>query len=85
MVRRLAGDRVRGALFSGGSTAVVRLDGRDVALGGHFVLSARGILPADESGYENFRERWSDLRPGDEMAFRVLRTGRIIDLTGRVP
>ncbi len=68
-----------------GSTAVARLDGRDVPLGGDVVLTALGIPLTDESSYEKFRVLWTELRPGDEMTFRVLRAGRVIDLTGRMP
>jgi len=31
------------------------------------------------------RERWNQLRSGDEMTFRVFRGGRIIELKGRLP
>jgi hypothetical protein len=49
------------------------------------VLTALGVPLTNEASYEKFRDRWMELRPGDEMTFRVLRGGRVIDLTGRMP
>ena len=39
----------------------------------------------DETSFQKVRERWGQLRSGDEMTFRVFRAGRVIDLKGRLP
>jgi hypothetical protein len=49
------------------------------------VLAAMGIRLDDETSFDKVRDRWSQLRPGDEMTFTVLRAGRLIDLKGRMP
>jgi len=67
------------------SRAVAKLDGRDVPLGGDIVLSAMDIKLEDATSFQKVRERWGQLRAGEEMTFRVLRAGRIIELKGRVP
>jgi hypothetical protein len=54
-------------------------------LGGDIVLAAMGIRLDDETSFDKVRERWMKLRSGDEMTFRVLRAGRVVDLKGRVP
>jgi hypothetical protein len=46
---------------------------------------ALGIPLTDESSHDKVRERWTQLRAGDEMTFRVLRAGRVIGLTRRMP
>ena len=67
------------------SRAVARLDGRDVPLGGDIVLGAMGIQLVDAESFEKVRDRWSHLRSGEEMTFRVLRAGRVIEVKGRLP
>jgi S1-C subfamily serine protease len=67
------------------SRAVARLEGKDVPLGGDIVLAAMGIQLEDETSFQKVRERWSQLRSGDEMTFRVFRAGRVIELKGRMP
>jgi len=65
--------------------AVARIDGKDIPLGGDIVLAAMGIRLDDATSFEKVHDRWSRLRPGDEITFRVLRGGRVIDLKGRMP
>jgi len=67
------------------SRVMARLDGRDIPLGGDIVLAAMGIQLVDETSFQNVRERWSRLRSGDEMTFKVFRAGRVIELKGRLP
>ena len=67
------------------SRVVAKLEGKDVPLGGDIVLAAMGIPLDNEAAFDKLRERQAQLRSGDEMTFRVLRAGRVIDLTGRVP
>jgi S1-C subfamily serine protease len=67
------------------SRVVAKLEGKDVPLGGDIVLAAMGIPLDNEASFDKVRERQAQLHSGDEMTFRVLRAGRVIDLTGRVP
>jgi len=67
------------------SQAVAKLEGKDVPLGGDIVLSAMGIKLEDETSFQKVRERWRQLRSGEEMTFTVFRAGRIIELKGRIP
>jgi S1-C subfamily serine protease len=67
------------------SRAVAKLDGRDIPLGGDIVLAAMGIQLVDETSYQEVRERWAQLKSGDEWTFKVFRAGRVIDLKGRLP
>jgi serine protease Do len=67
------------------SRAVARLDGRDIPMGGDIVLGAMGIQLVDATSFQTVRDRWSRLRSGDEMTFRVLRAGKVIEIKGRMP
>jgi len=67
------------------SRAVAKLEGKDVPLGGDVVLAAMGIPLVDDASFTEVRERQSKLRSGDELAFTVLRAGRVIEVKGRLP
>ena len=67
------------------SRNIARIDGKDVPLGGDIVLAAMDIHLVDETSFDQVRDRWAQLRAGDEMRFTVLRGGRVIDLKGLVP
>ena len=67
------------------SRVVAKIEGQNVPLGGDIVLAAMGIPLDNEASFDKIRERQSQLRPGDEMSFKVLRAGRVIELRGRVP
>ena len=67
------------------SRVVARLDGKDIPLGGDILLAAMGIQLDDARSFEKVLDRWAHLHSGDEMTFRVLRAGRVIDLKGRLP
>jgi hypothetical protein len=54
-------------------------------LGGDILLAAMGIQLDDATSFEKVLDRWAHLHSGDEMTFRVLRAGRVIDLKGRLP
>jgi S1-C subfamily serine protease len=56
-----------------------------VPLGGDVVLAVMGIPLDGEASFEKVRARQAQLRPGDEMTFKVFRAGRVIELKGRVP
>ncbi len=67
------------------SRVVAKIEGKDVPLGGDIVLAAMGIPLDNEASFDKVRERQAQLRSGDEMSFRVLRAGRVIELKGRMP
>ena len=67
------------------SRVVAKIEGKDVPLGGDIVLEAMGIQLEDEASFEKVRARQAQLRSGDEMTFKVLRAGRVIELKSRIP
>jgi len=67
------------------SRTVARIDGKDVPLGGDVVLAAMGIPLENETSIDKVRARQAQLRSGDELIFKVLRAGRVIELKGRIP
>ena len=67
------------------SRDVAKIGDKNVPLGGDIVLAAMGVQLDEETSLHKVWERWAQLRSGDEMTFKVLRAGRVIDLKGRVP
>ena len=67
------------------SKIVAKVEGKDVPLGGDIVLGSMGIDITDEASFDKLLDRWAHLRSGDEMTFKVLRAGRIVNLRGKVP
>jgi serine protease Do len=67
-----------------GGNRVVVIDGRDLVLGGDIVLSVMGVT-SKPANIPKIREELSRLRPGDPLKGTVLRSGRIIEVTGTAP
>jgi len=67
------------------SRVIAKIEGKDVPLGGDIVLAAMGITLDDEESFHKVRERQAQLRPGDELSYRVFRAGKVIELKGRLP
>src|SRR5499427_2995958 len=67
------------------SRVIARIEGKDVPLGGDIVLAAMGITLESEESFHKVRERQAQLRPGDELTYRVFRAGKVIELKGRLP
>ena len=67
-----------------GGTKVVVLDGREFVLGGDIVLQVQGVA-ATPANLSKLRELMSQQRTGDILKARVLRAGKILDLTWTVP
>src|SRR5499433_3908951 len=67
------------------SRVMAKIEGKDVPLGGDIVLAAMGITLDDEESFHKVRERQAQLRPGDELSYRVCRAGKVIELKGRLP
>ncbi|OLD99368.1 MAG: hypothetical protein AUG80_05305 [Candidatus Rokubacteria bacterium 13_1_20CM_4_68_9] len=67
-----------------GGTRVVVIDGQEFALGGDIVLEALGH-PMKPANTGKIREELSKLHSGDSFQVTVLRAGRIMQLTGKVP
>ena len=68
-----------------GGTRVVTIDGQPVVLGGDIILSVEGIPATSAANMVKVRDILAGLKPGSELKATILRTGRILELTGTVP
>lgn len=65
-----------------GGDRVVTIGGKEVALGGDIILSVEDIPVLSEDHIEQIRNKLAGVAPGSQFTVRVLRGGKIIDLTG---
>ena len=67
-----------------GGDKIVTIAGKDVAVGGDIILAVDDIPILSEENIEKVRNRLAGGAPGTPFKMRVLRAGRIIDLTGQL-
>jgi S1-C subfamily serine protease len=67
-----------------GASEIATIRGQDMPLGGDIVLSIEGI-PLKTENMDKIRDAFSGLTSGDPYKVTVLRAGRVLELTGRVP
>jgi len=63
----------------------VTIEGETVLLGGDVVLEVLGVPIDDEESLVKVRSALARLRPGDLLTAKVLRAGKVVDLSTRVP
>jgi S1-C subfamily serine protease len=67
-----------------GSKMVVKIDGRDVPLGGDIVMAVDGVSVTPASAAK-IRDAFSKLASGTPFTVKVLRAGEVLELTGKAP
>ena len=67
------------------STIPATIDGKALLVGGDIILKVAGIEVADQSSYDKIQAVISRGRSGDVVKVTVLRDGRQVELTARVP
>jgi S1-C subfamily serine protease len=68
-----------------GSDRTATIDGRDIAVRGDIILSMAGIPIKTDADLPKIREKLGTMPSGQPFKASVLRAGRIIELTGKVP
>jgi S1-C subfamily serine protease len=68
-----------------GGTKVAVIDGESMVVGGDIILEVQGIAMGGLASYERIRMALSRLSAGADLRVRVLRAGRVVELTGRLP
>ena len=68
-----------------GGTKVVTIDGQPVVLGGDIILSVEGIPATSATNMAKVRDHLGALKPGSEIRATILRSGRVLELTGVAP
>jgi serine protease Do len=81
VARGSAGDS---AGLRGGAT-LANIMGEELVVGGDIILSVQGIAVGELTDGEKIREILSSVPPGGEFKMKVLRLGKVIELTGKHP
>ncbi len=73
------------ALGLRGGTTKANIGGEELIVGGDILLSVEGIQIRGPSDMIKIRETLNRLRPGQPFKTTVLRAGRLLELTGKIP
>ena len=68
-----------------GGNKAATIDGQQVVLGGDIILAVEGIPATSVANMMKVRDLLAGLKPGTEFKATILRSGRIVELTGVVP
>lgn len=68
-----------------GGDRLVTIGGREIAVGGDIILSVDGIPVVSEDNIEKIRNRLAGAALGTPFTMKVLRAGKVIELTGKTP
>jgi S1-C subfamily serine protease len=65
-----------------GGDGIVTVQGREIPVGGDIILSVEGIPVESEDSIEKIRNTLAGVAPGAPFTMKVLRGGKVIELTG---
>jgi serine protease Do len=65
-----------------GGDRVVNIGGKEIALGGDIILSVEDIPVVSEDNIEKIRNKLAAVPLGGPFKMKVLRAGKILELTG---
>jgi S1-C subfamily serine protease len=68
-----------------GGTVLATIGGQSIVLGGDIILSVEGVQVKNAGDMNKIREHLATMKPGSPMKATILRAGRLLELTGRVP
>ena len=68
-----------------GGTKFATIDGQEIVLGGDILLTVEGIPAGSVGNLVKIRDLLSGLKPGAPFKGTILRAGRVLEVTGRVP
>jgi S1-C subfamily serine protease len=68
-----------------GGDRLVTIGGREIAVGGDIILLVDGIPVVSEDNIEKIRNRLAGAALGTPFTMKVLRAGKVIELTGKTP
>lgn len=85
LVQRVARGSPSAAIGLRGGIKRAVIDGVSLTVGGDVILDVQGIPVTGPSSYDDIQERLGRLHPGAPIVIGVLREGRRLELSGRLP
>ena len=68
-----------------GGTKLAVIDGESMVVGGDIILKVQGVPVGGLESYQRMQDALSSLSSGDAITVQVLRAGRLLELTGKLP
>jgi S1-C subfamily serine protease len=68
-----------------GGTRLATIDGQQIVLGGDIILVVQGVAATNPGNMSKIRDQLAGMKSGEEIKASILRAGRVIELTGKVP
>jgi serine protease Do len=84
LVQRVAANSAAARLGIRGGTMKLTIEGITLTVGGDILLESVGIPIVDEESRNEIRARLSQLEPGSPISVKVLREGKVVELTGQM-
>jgi S1-C subfamily serine protease len=82
LVKTVAQDSMAWKMGLKGSDGIVTVGGQEIPVGGDIILSVEGITVDSEDNIEKIRNTLVAVPPGGSFTMKVLRAGKILELTG---
>jgi len=82
LVKTVAQDSMAWKMGLKGSDGIVTVGGQEIPVGGDIILSVEGITVDSEDNIEKIRNTLVGVPPGGSFTMKVLRAGKILELTG---
>ena len=84
LVQRVAARSFADRLGLLGGTIPMKIGGETFTIGGDIIIEVQGISTSEENAIERIRNRVQALEVGDRLTVKVLRAGRIVELSAHV-
>ncbi len=84
LVQRVAARSFADRLGLLGGTIPVKIAGESITIGGDIIVEVQGISTSEKNAISRIRNRVQTLEVGDQLTVKVLRAGRIVELSAHV-
>jgi serine protease Do len=85
LVKTVAQDSTAWNMGLLGGDRLVTIGGQEIAVGGDIILSVDGITVVSEDNIEKIRNSLAAAPQGTPFTMKVLRAGKVVELTGKTP
>jgi S1-C subfamily serine protease len=84
LVQRVAARSFADRLGLIGGSIPIKVAGESIRIGGDIIIEVQGISTSEKNALERMRNRVQSLEVGDLLTVKVLRAGRIVELSAHV-
>jgi serine protease Do len=85
LIKNVAKDSPADHMGLRGGTTFATIGGQQVVLGGDIILTVAGIPAGSAANLTKIRDLLGAAKPGSEFKGTILRAGRVLEMSGKVP